>query len=129
MGPVIKVCELVTRRPDLDVEAFQRYWRDVHGPIVAAIPGLVRYVQSHPRLGGYRNGPLVYDGVAEIWVQDKAALATMATTAQFASAKADEPNFIDTTTLVELAGLSWLWRVGCCWCWSVGVFGWWGCST
>ncbi len=102
MGPVIKVCELVTRRPDLDVEAFQRYWRDVHGPIVAAIPGLVRYVQSHPRLGGYRNGPLVYDGVAELWVQDKAALATMATTAQFVAAKADEPNFIDTTTLVEL---------------------------
>ncbi len=99
---MIKVCELVRCRSGLDIEAFQRHWRDVHGPIVAAIPGIRRYVQSHPLPGGYRKGPLVFDGVAEIWVDDKDALRAMAATAQFAAAKADEPNFIDTDALIEL---------------------------
>jgi len=99
---MIKVCELVWRRPDLELEAFRAYWRDVHGPIVAAIPGIRRYVQSHPLLGGYKKGPLAFDGLAEIWVDDKDALRAMATTPEFAAAKADEPNFIDTDRLVEL---------------------------
>ena len=99
---MIKVCELVQRRPGLSVEEFQTYWRDVHGPIVAAIGGIRRYVQCHPLSSGYRQGPLVFDGVAEIWVDDKAALAAMANTPEFAAAKADEPNFIDTEALIEL---------------------------
>lgn len=99
---MIKVCELVTRRPGLSVEEFQAYWRDVHAPIVAAIGGIRRYVQCHPLLSGYRSGQLVFDGVAEIWVDDKAALAAMAQTAEFAAAKADEANFIDTGALIEL---------------------------
>lgn len=99
---MIKVCELVQRRPGMSVEDFQQYWRQVHGPIVAAIPGIRRYVQCHPLLGGYRSGPLVFDGVAEIWVDNKAALAAMAHTAGFAAAKRDEPNFIETETLIEL---------------------------
>ena len=57
---MIKVCELVRRRPGMSVEEFQAYWRDVHGPIVAALPGLRRYVQDHPLPGGYRNGELGY---------------------------------------------------------------------
>jgi uncharacterized protein (TIGR02118 family) len=100
---MIKVCELVQRRAGLDVAEFQQYWREVHGPIVSAIPGIRRYVQSHPLPGGYRSGrPLPVDGVAEIWVDGKDALRAMAATAEFATAKADEPNFIDTAALIEL---------------------------
>lgn len=99
---MIKVCELVRRRPGMTVEEFQSYWRDVHGPIVSALPGLRRYVQSHPLLGGYRNGELAYDGVAELSFDDKEALRAIATTDAFAAAKADEPNFIDPASLVEL---------------------------
>jgi uncharacterized protein (TIGR02118 family) len=99
---MLKVCELVKRRPDLSLEEFRTHWSEVHGPIVSAIPGLRRYVQSHPLMGGYKKGPLVYDGIAEVWVDDKAALRAMSETAEFAAAKADEPNFIDTAALIEL---------------------------
>lgn len=99
---MIKVCELVRRRPGMTVEEFQAYWRDVHGPIVSALPGLRRYVQSHPLPGGYRKGELPYDGLAELWFDDKEGLRAIATTAEFAAAKADEPNFIDPTSLIEL---------------------------
>ena len=99
---MITVCELVQRRSGMSVEEFQAYWRDVHGPIVSRLPGVTRYVQCHPLLGGYRKGPLVYDGVAELSFESKDALRAAASTAEFAAAKRDEPNFIDTATLVEL---------------------------
>jgi uncharacterized protein (TIGR02118 family) len=99
---MLKVCELVKKRPDLSLEDFRAHWREVHGPIVAAIPGLRRYVQSHPLMGGYRKGPLVFDGIAEVWVDDKDALRAMSETPEFATAKADEPNFIDPAELIEL---------------------------
>ena len=40
----------------MTVEAFQRHWREVHGPLGARVPGLRRYVQSHTRLSGYGLG-------------------------------------------------------------------------
>ncbi|MEQ9639245.1 MAG: EthD domain-containing protein [Alphaproteobacteria bacterium] len=98
----MKICEVVHRRPGMGVEAFQAHWLRTHGPIVARIPGIRRYVQSHPRLGGYSKGGLICDGVAEIWVDDKDALRAMSQTEAFAAAKRDEPNFIDTDSLVDL---------------------------
>jgi uncharacterized protein (TIGR02118 family) len=99
---MIKICEVVYRRPGMGVEDFRAYWRGTHGPIVARIPGIRRYVQSHPKIAGYRKGDLICDGVAEIWVDGKEALRAMGQTPAFAAAKRDELNFIDGDRLVEL---------------------------
>lgn len=99
---MIKVCELITRRKDLPLADFRNYWLTVHGPIVARIPGLVAYSQTHPLLGGYKKGALAFDGVAEIWVKDKSVLRGLAQTPEFHAAKADEANFIETEELIEL---------------------------
>jgi uncharacterized protein (TIGR02118 family) len=99
---MIKICEIVHRRAGMGVEDFQAYWLGTHGPIVSRIPGISRYVQSHPKIGGYRNGDLICDGVAEIWVDDKQALVAMSATAEFAAAKQDEANFVDGARLIEL---------------------------
>lgn len=99
---MIKVVEVIKRRPDLDIEAFQDHWLTTHGPIVARLPGLRRYVQSHTRLGGYRRGDPAYDGIAELSFDDKKALGAIASTTEFAAAKQDEPNFLDPARLIEL---------------------------
>lgn len=99
---MIKVIEIVNRKPGMSVEDFQSHWLNNHGPIVARLPGLKRYVQSHARLGGYKRGDVPYDGIAELWFEDKAGLAAIVGTPEFAAAKDDEPNFIDGSTLVEL---------------------------
>jgi len=99
---MIKVIEVVRRRPGMSVEEFQDYWLTTHGPIVAKLPGLQRYVQSHARLGGYRNGDLPFDGIAEVSFASKDDLAAISSMPEFAAAKADEPNFIDTDSLVEI---------------------------
>lgn len=44
---MIKLVYCITRRPEMTLDQFSRYWRDVHGPIGRRIPGLRRLVQSH----------------------------------------------------------------------------------
>ena len=92
---MIKVCELVKRRPDLTVEQFQDYWRTTHGPIAARIPGLRRYEQNHVRLGAYRDGRRPeWDGLAITWFDSTDAMRAAATTDAYRHTRADEPNFI-----------------------------------
>ncbi len=98
-GPVpsqgVKNVEFVTHKPGMSIDAFQRYWREVHGPLAALIPVVRRYVQSHTRRSAYESGraPL-YDGVALTWFDDTQAMRLSAATAEYARVRADEANFI-----------------------------------
>ena len=105
---MLKLVYCLRRKPELTVEDFQRYWRDVHAPLVAeraALLGIKRYVQVHtgmPEVNAVlqaRNGgaPEPYDGVAELWVESLDALASEDPAVQQAAADLleDEGNFID----------------------------------
>jgi len=91
----VKSIELVTRRPDLPVAEFQRYWRETHGPIAATIAPIRRYVQSHTRRSAYEQGRApAYDGAAVTWFDDTQAMRASAASPEYARTRADEPNFI-----------------------------------
>jgi len=91
----VKNIEFVTHEPGMSVEAFQRYWREVHGPLAALIPMVRRYVQSHTRRAAYEGGRVpAYDGVAITWFDDTDAMRRSATTPEYARVRADEANFI-----------------------------------
>jgi uncharacterized protein (TIGR02118 family) len=91
----VKNVEFVTRKPGLDVEKFQRYWREVHGPIAAQIPVIRRYVQSHTRPSAYERGRTpAYDGVAITWFDDTRAMRASGETAEYVRTRADEPRFL-----------------------------------
>jgi uncharacterized protein (TIGR02118 family) len=76
-GDMVKLVFCLRRLPRLSREEFQRYWRDVHGPLVrshAAVLRIRRYVQMHAlahpaaeALRASRSAPAPYDGVAELW--------------------------------------------------------------
>src|SRR5262245_46695272 len=90
----VKNVEFVTRKPGMAVEPFQRYWREVHGPLGARIPVIRRYVQSHTRRSAYEGGRApAYDGAAITWFDDTGAMRVSATTDEYARVRADEPNF------------------------------------
>jgi uncharacterized protein (TIGR02118 family) len=91
---MIKLVAVVVRRPDLAVAAFQDYWRERHAPLVARLPGLRRYVQSHTLASGYRKGQPAADGIAELWFDDGAALRALAGTPELAAVEADQAHFI-----------------------------------
>ena len=105
---MIKLTYCLRRRPDMEVEEFQRYWREVHAPLVAAraeVLGIRRYVQSHtvhPQVNAAlqrRNdgSPEPYDGVAELWFDDLDAVMRDDPAVQQDSAELleDERSFID----------------------------------
>ena len=96
---MVKLIYVITRKPGLSVEEFQRYWRETHGPIAGRLPGLRRYVQCHvvPELYGRdpsREGP-AYDGAAELWFDDLDALREAMRSPQVQAAREDERHFID----------------------------------
>lgn len=92
---MIKVVYCFCRRPDLSPAEFSRYWRDVHGPIGARIPGLRRLVQSlaiHDPRDGRAPG---FDGMAELWFDDFDALLRARSSAEWQASTSDEHHFID----------------------------------
>ena len=96
----VKNIEFVTHKPGMSIEAFQKHWREIHGPLGASIPVVQRYVQSHTRLSIYKSGKTpAYDGVAITWFDDTQAMRASASTPEYARTRADEENFIAPGTL------------------------------
>jgi uncharacterized protein (TIGR02118 family) len=91
----VKLIAFLTRRPDLEPEAFRVYWRDRHGPLAAGVPGLRRYVQCHVGPGIYRAGRSpVFDGVPISWFEDAEALRASGASPQYHAVRRDEANFL-----------------------------------
>lgn len=94
---MIKLVYCITRRSGMSVDEFSRYWHDVHGPIGRRIPGLRRLVQSHPVLDPDDRRPPAFDGMAELWFDDLAALQAARQSPEWLASTNDEARFIDQT--------------------------------
>jgi uncharacterized protein (TIGR02118 family) len=106
---MIKVIYCLRRRADLSPEEFQRYWREIHGPLVRrhqAVLRIKRYVQTHTdhgtlteRLGAFRGSGPPFDGVAEIWYASREPVEEVGRTAEGRAASRelleDERRFVD----------------------------------
>jgi uncharacterized protein (TIGR02118 family) len=93
---MIKLMYCITRKEGMNVEDFQRYWRDTHGPIAARIPGLRRYVQCHTLPDTYDSTSVPpYDGAAELWWDDLESMRAAFSSPETEAAREDERNFID----------------------------------
>ena len=101
---MIKLTFCLTRLSHLSREAFQDYWFNTHGPLVASVAEALqirRYVQLHSlpaeasaALRASRDAPGDYDGVAQLWLDSLEALAAKARAAA-ALLLEDERRFID----------------------------------
>jgi uncharacterized protein (TIGR02118 family) len=96
----VKNVEFVHRKPGMDVDAFQTYWRKTHGPIAAQIATIRRYVQSPARRSAYEHGRApACDGFAITWWDDVNGMRASAASTEYARTRADEPNFLDVDRL------------------------------
>ena len=92
---MVKNIELVTRKQGMSIVEFHSYWRDRHGPLAAKIEVIKRYVQSHTLMNEYeKEAPPAYDGVAETWFVDTAAMRLSADTPEYTATRDDEKNFL-----------------------------------
>jgi uncharacterized protein (TIGR02118 family) len=108
-GLMIKLISVFRRAPNMSLDQCQSYWRDTHGQLVkkhAAALRVHRYVQVHTiddplneLLSAGRGEIEPYDGMAQLWWQDRddleAALATADGKQAAAEILEDERHFID----------------------------------
>ena len=91
---MVKMAGFAIRKRGMSVEAFQNYWREIHGPLACKIPQVRRYVQCHVRLSAYRDGRQpIYDGVALTWFDNTAAMREKPP--EYRAIRRDEPNFLE----------------------------------
>ena len=101
-----KVVWITKFRKGEDREEMQRRWLEVHGPLVLATPGLLRYVQNHwedtnPWSGAEGDDEVAFDGHAEAWFESEQAFLAAMATDEFQVAIADVPEGFDPTSLVS----------------------------
>jgi len=94
---MIKLVYCITKKPSLTDAEFSRYWKNIHGPIGARIPGLRKLVQSHRLTIPGDNRQPDYDGMAELWFDDIDALQAARKSPEWKASTKDETNFIDPT--------------------------------
>lgn len=99
---MVKMVIFFKRRPGMTVEAFQDHWSTVHAGIIARLPGIRRYVQNHVLPGSYRKSEPAFDAVAESSFDDTQAMKSLAGSPEYAAVLADEPNFIDRSSMQSI---------------------------
>ena len=89
---------MLTRKDGMTRAQFVRHWVEVHAPLALAVPGMRRYVQSH--IVEERKRPDIpatdveIDGIAEVWYDDREAMARAVATPEAKALFADGALFI-----------------------------------
>lgn len=99
---MIKLIVLFRRKEAMTLEDFEQHWRNQHAALVSRLPGLRRYVQSQTLRSGYRKQQPACDGVAELLFDDTSALRALQDSPELAAVLADERNFIDARSRLEI---------------------------
>jgi uncharacterized protein (TIGR02118 family) len=95
---MIKSISLLTRKDGMTHDQFMRHWVEVHAPLAHAVPGLKRYVQSH--IVEERTRPDIpttlvdVDGIAELWYDNRDAMANAQASPEAKALHADGALFI-----------------------------------
>ena len=92
---MIKLVYCISKKPGLTDAEFFDYWKNVHAPIGARIPGIRRFVQSHRIVVPGDKHPPHYDGMVELWFDDIEALLNARKSPEWKASSEDEANFID----------------------------------
>lgn len=97
---MVKQVSAFRRRTDITDAAFRNHWRHRHADVVQRLPGIRSYVQNHvmAKLGGHA----AYDGVAEVWFDDMAAMRQNANSLPLADIRADEARFIAAGSMASI---------------------------
>lgn len=93
---MIKRFVILRRKPGMSVKDFRHYWKTIHGPLIAKIPGLLKYIQYHVRSSPGTNDPI--DGIAELWFQSELDQQKAYQSPEYQAVVRDEPNLFQMDT-------------------------------
>ena len=104
---MIKLSVFLTRRPGISHQQFISYWTNEHARLLLSLEEFTsavrRYTQLHPVDSSERLPTAPYDGIAELWIDDRDSLEqTFRQEAYATVVAADEERFLDRTKTVML---------------------------
>ena len=97
---MIKLVCMLRRKPGMSSEEFHRYWREVHGPLIARTKSgsyVLRYEQHHS-IDANENGA-GYDGVTIQWFKSADDFFASLREDDYAEIDADTKKFLDVDRL------------------------------
>ena len=92
---MIKRFVILRRKPNMSVEAFWDYWENVHGPLIAKIPGLIKYIQYHVKSEQLDEIDDPIDGIAELWFKSEETQKEAYQSPEYQAVVEDEPNLFN----------------------------------
>jgi uncharacterized protein (TIGR02118 family) len=106
---MIAAISLMRRQDAIDLSRFRRHWLDVHGPLVCAFPGVLRYVQCHviDSLAANEAGlSMRIDGFPILYFDNDADRSRAHGSAEMAACNVDSRQFIGAVSRVitDVAG-------------------------
>lgn len=116
MAEQFKKIAFLAPRPGMTDAAFRKYWREVHGPLVAASPGYQayrhRYVQNHLLAAGPLGGAVAFSGMAQFWLPRDNEDDFAATPIYRDRIRVDEMRFIDMDNTVSMSAVETIVKPG-----------------
>lgn len=95
------VAYVLYRKEGMSHEEFVAYWRDVHGPIVRAVPGLRTFeTMAVTSCEDVKGGPI--DGIARLSFDSREDFEKATETAAWQAGVEDTPEFIRQLGTLEL---------------------------
>lgn len=86
---MIKSLSILTRKSEMTFDAFRKIWTEEHAPMVRAVPEVKKYVLSftidQPAKAHVAMLDIRVDAIAELWYEDRAALARAAARPEMAA--------------------------------------------
>ena len=92
---MIKRFVILRRKPDMSTEEFWNYWENVHGPLIAKLPGLAKYIQYHVESERLDKVDDPIDGIAELWFESAEAQKISYRSPEYQAVVDDEPNLFN----------------------------------
>ena len=109
---MITLIVCVRKKAILSREEFRRYWRTIHGPLVASVPEFTRHLMGYSQYYIAQNSPALYfplgafadyDGVASLkFHSEEDMAAALAEPRYLEIIKPDERNFIDLAARISI---------------------------
>ena len=91
---MFKTMFFLYRRLGTTFEEFQRYSKDVHVPMVAAVPGVERYVVNHA-IANPAGNAAACDAVAELWFRSEQDFQAALVSPEGVAVLGDQANYLD----------------------------------
>ncbi len=105
---MVKIIVCAVRKPGMSHEQFDRYWRNQHAAVIKSVPEFTRHVRRYVQCHlAAEDTPFLatgsYDGVAELWFDDVAAMNTAFSEPRYLEViRPDELKFVDMERTVSL---------------------------